>query len=132
MDRQISPAFSRVIAGVVGTPYEKMNCWELVRKLYRSFFAIDLKSYHEGSVPEPKAVQSLVRSSLGDFVRVDGQPQFGDIILIRLHGLERHIAMRLENNMMIHSIQGVGVNVDRINRWYPNIVGYYRHKEYGT
>lgn len=126
-DQQIFLACSKL----VGVPYEKLNCWELVREFYRRSFAIELQAYYEGPTPSPKEVRALIHAHLSDFVRVDGPPRFGDIILLRLSGIESHIGVFLKNSQFIHSVEGAGVAIDRLDRWHPNVVGYYRyqHKE---
>lgn len=112
----------------VGRDYESYNCLDLVKEFYRDYFGLELKNYFEGDVPDRKEVQSLIVTNKGDFVEVE-TPEFGDIVIIKLYGLECHIGVCLNTRQFLHSAKGIGSNIDRLERYSKMIAGFYRHRE---
>lgn len=113
----------------IGREYEKYNCFDLVKEFYLDHFNLDLRNYYEGSqVPERKAVQSLIVSNKGDFVPVSN-PEFGDIVVIKLYGLESHIGVCVGEGKFIHSVRVIGSALENLKKYERMIAGYYRHRE---
>lgn len=113
---------------LVGIPYRKMNCWDLCVKFYQLVFGLNLQRYYESDPESRDETKSLIQSHVGDFVKVD-DPQFGDLILIKMYGIESHIAIYLGNGQMFHSSILTGSVIDRLAKWEKVITGYYRHRE---
>lgn len=112
----------------IGKPYEKYNCFDLVKDFYKGQFDIDLSDYFAGGpVPGRKEVETLIVSNKGDFVRVN-EPVFGDIVVVALYGLECHVGVCIGNGQFLHSARGIGSNMDRLARYGKMISGYYRHR----
>lgn len=120
-----SPDFSKTIASYIGTPYEVVNCWELVRHFYRDVFGIELKHYYLDFPQTRKETQGLIYTNKGDFENV-GVPKFGDIIVFKIRGVESHIGVFIDRGVFLHSSRGVGCVMDKIEKWEPHISGYYR------
>lgn len=119
---------SVAIAKYIGIPYEEMNCFDLAKAVYKDAFDIELKNYFEGEVPNSHQVACLISSNKGDFVRV-GKPQFGDLVILTVKGIECHLGIVLTDGRFLHSTKGVGSNMDRLDRWNNLIAGYFRHRE---
>ncbi len=113
----------------IGRPYEEYNCFDLVKEFYLDYFGLTLRDYFDGPVPTSSEVQSLILSNKGDFISVPGKPAFGDIVLIRLYGLECHIGVCLGDGTFIHSIKGPGSVMDKLVKYGRLIAGFYRHRE---
>jgi cell wall-associated NlpC family hydrolase len=115
---------------LVGRPYDRVNCWDLVREFYMQQFEIELSHYYEGSdLSKRENISSLIHSNKGSFEPVESKDiEFGDLILIKVRGIESHIAVYVGNGMMLHSSKTTGSVLDRIARWENTITGYYRHK----
>jgi hypothetical protein len=114
----------------LGLPYEKYNCFDIVKDFYKDFFDLDLSNYFEGSaVPNRKEISSLIISNKGDFVEVD-TPEVGDIVVIRLFGFECHMGVCIGGGEFIHSSKGVGSHIGRLSRYQRLISGYYRHRAF--
>jgi len=62
-----------------------------------------------------------------DFKEVTDR-KFGDILLIKLFGVESHIAVYLGNGFILHTSKHSGCLVERVARWEKLIVGTYRVK----
>lgn len=113
----------------IGRNYDHYNCFDLVKEFYKDHFGLDLSSYWEGvQVPNRDEVESLIISNKGDFVRVN-DPQFGDIVVLKLYGIECHVGVVLNKSHFLHSARGIGSLMDRLERYSNMIGGYYRHRE---
>ena len=112
----------------IGRPYEDYNCFDLVKDFYQDFFSLDLRHYYEGlDVPDRDQIQSLVVSGIGDFDRSE-IPQFGDLVVINLHGYACHIGVWLPENKLLHTIKGVGSCIEPVKKYARLLDGYYRHR----
>lgn len=112
----------------IGKPYETYNCFDLVRDFYKDQFDIDLSNYYDGGVVPPrKEVETLIVSNKGDFVKVD-EPEFGDVVVIALYGLECHIGVCVGGGNFLHSRRGTGSTMEKLERYAKMNAGYYRHK----
>lgn len=113
----------------IGRSYEELNCLDLVKEIYKDFFNLEVKNYYEGEIPKREEVQSLIITNRGDFVKIDGPTKFGDLVVIRLYGIECHLGVVLSGTMFIHSARRIGCNMDRLERYSRQISGIYRHRE---
>lgn len=109
---------------LIGTPHSEANCWEIARLFYKLEFGVELKHYFDGPTPPPEVAQNLIFTSKGDFVRTD-TPKFGDIILLRVRGLESHIAIYLSPTQILHSTSKTGCVIDRFDKWSKLVNGFY-------
>lgn len=126
MDGQVIP-----LRKYIGRSYEEYNCFDLVKEFYADHFGLDLREYWDGGpVPARGEVESLIVSSKGDFVEVKGSPKFGDLVVIRLYGIECHIGVVIEGGKFLHSARRIGSTLDRLERYSKMIAGYYRHQEH--
>lgn len=111
---------------LIGVPYENMNCWDIAVSFYSNFFEINLGNIYSGPVPSRPDTEKLISSNKGDFIRVRS-PVFGDIVLLKIFGVESHIAICLGEGKMLHTSKSHGSVVERIDRFQKVISGYYRH-----
>jgi cell wall-associated NlpC family hydrolase len=100
-----------------------MNCWEVARKFYSEVLGRELKQYYDNDL-DRHVIRTIVMASEKDFHKVRS-PKFGDILLIRLHGVESHIGVYLDNGLFLHTTKSTGSCIDRVGRWAGMIVGYY-------
>jgi cell wall-associated NlpC family hydrolase len=64
---------------------------------------------------------------MGDFKKIDEKEiQFGDIILIKIFGVDSHIGVYLGEDRMLHTTLHSGCVIERVLRWKHLISGYYR------
>lgn len=112
----------------IGRPYEECNCLDLVKEFYWDQFNLKIKNYFEGQVPDRRDVESIIVSQKGDFALVTGKPEFGDIVVIKLYGIECHIGVCLGDGSFIHSIRGTGSVMERLVKYGRLIAGFYRHR----
>lgn len=119
------PISTLEFSDLIGIPYSEKDCWGIAVEFYSKVFKIQLKNYYE-QVPESRDIaKDIVYSSVEDFKEVT-VPLFGDLILIKLHGVESHIAIYLGEGRMLHTTIHSGCVIDRLKRWEKLVVGYYR------
>lgn len=118
-----------VYAKLIGIPYEVLDCWGIVKEFYKLVFDIELKRYYDEIPNNRSTARDLVYTNMGDFAVVEGKPAFGDIMLIRLAGIESHIAVYIGGGKMLHTQKKVGCHIDSVKRWEKLIVNYYRVKQ---
>lgn len=110
---------------LIGIPYSRMNCWDLARAFYSQVLEVELKHYYLDAPQDLKERESLIYSSKGDFEKVH-MAMFSDIILLKIRGIECHIAIYLGDGLMLHTDKHRGSYIDRVARWGKTITGYYR------
>jgi cell wall-associated NlpC family hydrolase len=126
MGQTTSQDFSKLI----GTPYKEKDCWGIVVEFYRVALGIELNSYYQDIPKDRDIAKNLIYSSMGDFTLVEAkEAKFGDILLIKLMGVESHIAVYVGEGKMLHSTLHSGCVIESVSRWKHLIVGYYRVNE---
>lgn len=112
-------------SNLIGVPYAKMNCWELCQKFYKQVFGMELQDYFDPTYTEDKNyVNGLIRANDKDFIRVK-KPEFGDLITMRIRGVECHVVVYLGRGLILHTSKTTGSVIDRLARWNTMIVGFY-------
>lgn len=112
---------------LIGTPYEEKDCWGIAVDFYKAVFDIELKSYYSEVPVSRDIAKNIIYSNMGDFKKVsEAEIQFGDIILIRLYGIESHIGIFVGDQKMLHTTLHSGCVIERITRWENLITGFYR------
>jgi cell wall-associated NlpC family hydrolase len=117
----LTPKYSKLI----GISYSELNCWDIAREFYLLTYGIELKRYYDDLPSSRDTTKNLIYTNIGDFIVVDN-PEFGDIVLIKLFGVESHIAIYLGDGKMLHTSIALGSHIDSINKWKKLIVNYYR------
>jgi hypothetical protein len=124
---------SKAYLNLVGTPYNDKNCWDIVLEFYRITYSLELKRYYDELPVSRNDAKSLIFTNLGDFSKVeDKDKSFGDIILLKLYGVESHVGVYLGDDLLLHTTFQSGCVVDRLLRWRHLIVGFYRAKKDDT
>lgn len=114
---------------LVGIPYSSADCFQFAKKFYAEILGKELHHYYDKTPENLADRQNLIFTNMGDFVKVD-TPEFGDIVLIKVMGLESHIAIYVGDGKIIHSLKTVGQSVVESSfRWRRVITGYYRPLE---
>lgn len=110
----------------VGIPYEDKDCYELAQYFYSEILGIELEALYGHIRPSKKETHGLVRDlSTSIFFEVT-KPEFGDIIVFKVLGLNSHIGIYIDDTHFLHSRINVGSALDRYGHWAKRIEGYYR------
>lgn len=121
MGQVIFPDYSNL----VGIPYSEMNCWDISQQFYSQVLGIQLKNYYDECPKDREESQNIIYTNKGDFKKVQ-VPKFGDIILLRVKGLESHIAVYVGSDKMLHTTRNTGSVIEGIGKWKTLVTGYYR------
>lgn len=120
--------FSQICSKLVGVPYSVLDCWGLAVEFYKQVFEIDLKRYYDEIPQDRDVTKNLIYTHRGEFEEVKDR-KMGDLITIRLFGIESHIAIYLGNNKILHTSKHSGGIIENISKWEKLIVGFYRIKK---
>ena len=113
---------------LIGIPHSQANCFEIVALFYLQEFAIDLSNLNTEiiSIKQREKISSLIESNKGPFVRVD-EPQYGDIMTMKINGIESHVGVYVGAGRFLHSYnEELGSCIDHLKRWGSRVTGYYR------
>jgi cell wall-associated NlpC family hydrolase len=110
---------------LIGIPYLQLDCWGIAREFYALQYGIELKRYYDEIPQDRDLASNLIYHSKGDFIRIDS-PEFGDLILIKLFGVESHIAVYLGGGKILHTSKNHGCHIDSLAKWQKLVTSYYR------
>jgi cell wall-associated NlpC family hydrolase len=108
----------------VGIPYNKKDCFNLAKYFYKEEFNIELKHYFDDLPKNRNEMCSLIYTHKGDFKKIKS-PEYGDLILLKIRGVESHIAIFVGEGLMLHTTEKTGSVIDRLSRWANMVSGYY-------
>lgn len=123
--RQISLEF---LHKIIGTPYEKADCWEVVKFFYKNAFNVDLSQYDQES-ENPESVARYINFNKKNLIETK-DPRVGDIILFRMLGHNAHVGVYLDNRRFLHSVERIGCAIDLMHNWEKRIQGIYRWPDF--
>lgn len=127
--QQYSQAFSK-ISGMIGTPYSDMDCWDIVSLFYKEIFNEELNLLYDYKINSSgqewaKSSNKIIIDNASKFKRVKN-PDFGDIILMRVWGIPSHVGIFLDQKNILHTSEKTGCVIDSHIKWKNRIEGYYR------
>jgi len=110
------------------------DCWGLIVLLYKYFFDVELEKFTGVAATDKDFNLAVDRINKEieehkNFYEVT-EPQFGDIILLRVHGRPIHVGFCLDKSTMVHTGKGYGVVTEKFTemRWNNRVLGFYRKK----
>lgn len=113
----------------IGRSYEQVDCWDLVREFYLAEFNIELSQIYSGpNKQSPEFTSMMISSNKGQFLKVEDSPRYGDLMAIKLFGVECHIGIFIGEGKFLHSVRTTGSVLDSLEKYKHLITGYYRHK----
>jgi hypothetical protein len=122
----------------VGVPYKKMgrdinglDCWGLVRLIYKEQYNIDLPSYvDEYQEGESETLAEIIAINKENWVKVD-TPTIGDVLLLRSGRFLSHVGVVISPNQFIHVRETTNTVIERFDhgKWSYRKDGAYRYVE---
>ena len=122
----------------IGIPYvlngremDGLDCWGLVRQVYRQELRIELPSYagRYESILDEEAFKECFNEGVGDWTPVEenDRREF-DAIWLKLVGIECHCGILLGSGRMLHASPGNDSHIVDITKtgWKRRITGCYR------
>ena len=103
----------------VGKSYDELDCWSLVRRIYKDVYHIAL----------PKLPIETEQKNHWREVPPGSELQ-GDLLLFRIAELKRHVGLVVGEGRMIHSDETTGVVIEKYTGplWDHRLKKIYRHE----
>lgn len=125
--------FIRVPFEEKGRDRNGVDCWGLVRLIYKERLGIDLPSLLDYTSTKDRInISEMVCKESLKWVEIPkGEEKEFDVVIIEMLGLPIHVGVVVGNNMMIHCEKGSGttvVNYKKEAQWFRRIKGFYRYE----
>lgn len=121
----------------VGIPYklhgrdeDGLDCWGLVRLIYKEQKDIDLPSFSEEYLNSDDVrynEEVIARHKEG--WSLSNEYTVGDVALFRINGSESHVGVIIDDNKFIHAREGNSVTIEKLDsvQWRRRLVGVYKY-----
>lgn len=120
----------------IGIPYKDagddengLDCWGLVRLVYKNEFNIELPSFKQTRLDAYD-----IRSAIIDEYKQDGwteiaEPSPGAVVLVRVQGLPIHTGVMVDKTKFLNILPGANCVIADItdSRWRNRIIGFYKY-----
>jgi|GEM_PF-1335464 len=121
------PDIHALVTPLLGTPYAEMDCWDLVRLLFKQGFGLDLARDTERAAT---AFQEV-------WYRGDTDPlplvQPWDLVIIANHDalpVSDHVGVVVDTQQFVHArLSETGVALGRLRTWKPRLLQLARYRE---
>jgi cell wall-associated NlpC family hydrolase len=128
-------------AAYVGQPWQDLgrgpnafDCYGLLAEVYRGVLGIELASYAGvyTSANERAEISALLSDAAAAWPwhPIDaGKERELDAVLFRRGGVANHVGIAVGDGRMLHVVSGALSCIEsyRAGRWWPRLVGFYRH-----
>lgn len=109
-----------------------LDCWGLVRLVYKNELDIDLPDYldYYESTNDRFATAKIVEyESNENWIIPDDVKEF-DVIILNMRGVPMHVGIVTKDKHMIHCARGIGTTHEnyRTSRWKHKVEGFARWK----
>ena len=109
-----------------------LDCWGLVRLVYKEKLNIDLPSYVDEYVDatESKSVANAMDTYSSTWLKVDyGKEKKFDVIIMSIRGLPIHVGVVVKFRYMLHVLDKLQTCIERYDTpiWSKRIKGFYRY-----
>ena len=115
-----------------GCAYNGINCWNLIRLIYKEALNIALPSYDDEYIDAHKydLIAEATELHSSEWIKIfPGTEQPFDVVLIAIRGLPVHIGMIVKFGWMLHIHVKINSCLERYNTplWSKRIKGFYRY-----
>lgn len=112
---------------VNGRDFDGIDCYGLVRLVYKEELGIDLPSFAEEGI-NPERTQELI-SQYKEGWEPTENIQAGDVVIFRVMGVDAHIAIAVSSTHFLHARQGYNSAIESFDspKWKTRLVGSYKY-----
>jgi cell wall-associated NlpC family hydrolase len=109
-----------------GRDSESLDCYGLVKQLYKEVNKVDIKDVKSASDLKMIAMQMTGCSYLWKKT----QEREGTVVLLSVRGLASHVGFVIGRDKFIHTWEkSGGVTIERLSTWKNKIIGFYEYAE---
>ena len=122
----------------IGIPYKAngrdkdgLDCWGLVRLIYKEQYNTDLPSFStEYHIDDNARIKELITQYREGWVQKE-KVQEGDLVLFRVLGEETHVGVAVSETHFIHVREGKDTAIESFSnlKWAKRVVGFFRYSE---
>jgi cell wall-associated NlpC family hydrolase len=116
----------------IGIPFTEYNCWQLVRKVYREQFNIDLPLLDNEyfNHMDRTNIEKLYNRELAINWKKQDVPRIGDCVVMRIRNQPWHVGIIISKDTMLHTENKLEAVRERFTgpAWKNNIIGFYRYE----
>lgn len=113
-----------------GRDLSGVDCWGLVRLVYKEQLGIDLPSYDReyADSNDREVLARLVNAEEEKLWHHPEKPQPFDVIIINMLGMPTHVGIVIDSSKMLHCLKGADTVCERFNglKWSKKVQGFAR------
>lgn len=115
-----------------GRSRDGVDCWGLVRLVYKDHLGVDLPELLGYSDTKDKlSISQVIGDESKKWVKIDqGSEVIYDVAVFSMVGVPMHVAVVVKQGIMLHSERGSGTyisNYTREQQWSRRLIGFYRY-----
>lgn len=123
--------FPKWVNEYIGLEFERANCWQLICKVYKEQFGIELPFLDDkyASAMDRKSIKNLYNSEIPRVWRRVESPVIGDAIVMRIMGQPWHVGVIVSSEFMLHTQKGLHAVIEKFTSliWRHRIIGFYHY-----
>lgn len=108
-----------------------VDCWGLVRLIYKQEYSVNLPSFTEDYTLSDDARIGELFAQYKEGWAILTQPEPGCAVIFRMFGTESHIGVVVDNSHFIHVREGRDSVIESLEsaKWSKRVVGFYKYSE---
>jgi len=115
-----------------GRDRKGLDCWGLLRLVYKDFLKVDLPSYIDDytKIENRTKLTYLIKQGIQeDWISVQDPIKF-DGALLRILGTETHVGVMINSKDMLHVHIGTETCIENVHsrKWKHQLIGFFRHR----